>query len=77
MLSLALLSTVHAGGTFEAGMEQSFGVLSGESIREERGPASWTDISLRPERRTGAWRLGLPWISPTARPWASPWASRS
>ncbi len=58
---LGLLSPSFAAkGSFEAELEQTAGVLSSESTRQEAGPASWTDIELRSQWRSGAWRLGLP-----------------
>ena len=44
----------------DASVAQSAGVLSGDTIHPEGGPASWTDLALRSETSLGTWDLSLP-----------------
>ncbi len=44
----------------DATLSQSLGVLVGDGIHGEAGPASWTELQLRPSLDVEGWNVGLP-----------------
>jgi hypothetical protein len=61
-VGLALLVHTAALGAvdLDASVAQSAGVLSGDTIHTGQGPASWTELELRPEGSHEGWDLSLP-----------------
>ncbi len=60
LLALSLPVTAAAKADLDAAIAQSAGFLAGDGFHDEAGPASWTELELRPRARLGDWRLGLP-----------------
>ncbi len=59
-VALLIPGTAQAGVDLETRASQALGVLAGDGIHPERGPASWTELALRPSADLEGWTLGLP-----------------